>query len=111
MRKSLYWCVLALLMVSPAHAQGFRRDVIYQIVTDRFFDGDPGNNDPANSSGPFDAGQTNWSAYWGGDFVGVEAKLPYLRSMGVTGIWISPVADNVKVTPYDNSKAGDRRQS
>ena len=29
------------------HAQDFKKQVIYQIITDRFYDGDPTNDDPA----------------------------------------------------------------
>jgi hypothetical protein len=36
--------------------------IIYQIVTDRFFDGDPTNNDPPQSSGLFDSTKTNFQA-------------------------------------------------
>jgi glycosidase len=79
--------------VSDIH-QGF----IYQIVTDRFFNGDAGNDDPPQSAGEFDpkgfAKPTNWRDYWGGDLAGITQKLAYLKSMGVAAIWISPPIDN-----------------
>lgn len=79
--------------VSDIH-QGF----IYQIVTDRFFNGDPGNDDPPQSAGEFDAkgftNPANWRDYWGGDLAGITQKLGYLKSMGVAAIWISPPIDN-----------------
>ncbi len=71
-------------------AQDFKKQVIYQIITDRFYDGDPSNNDPPQSRGMYDGTKTNWQAYWGGDFAGIQAKLSYLKKMGVTAIWISP---------------------
>ncbi|MGC2502238.1 MAG: alpha-amylase family glycosyl hydrolase [Silvibacterium sp.] len=71
--------------------------MIYQIITDRFYDGDPSNNDPPQSRGMYDSTKTNWQAYWGGDFAGIQAKLPYLKKMGVTAIWISPSVDNINV--------------
>ncbi len=79
---------------SLAHTQDFKKQVIYQIVTDRFFDGDPANNNPAESPGLFDASRTNWQAYWGGDLAGIEHQLSYIKGMGATAIWVSPVVNN-----------------
>ena len=85
------------LCLAPLQAQDFRKQVIYQIVTDRFFDGDPANNDPPQSRGLYDPTHTKWWMYWGGDFAGIEQKMAYLTAMGVTAIWISPVADNINL--------------
>jgi glycosidase len=78
----------------PAAAQDFKKQVIYQIVTDRFFDGDTTNDNPLESPGLFDSTQTNWYAYWGGDLAGIQQKMSYLKGMGITAIWISPTVDN-----------------
>jgi glycosidase len=67
-------------------------DVIYFLMPDRFADGDPTNNDPAKSKGLFDRKQGR--LYHGGDLQGVIDKLPYLKSLGVTAIWTTPVYDN-----------------
>src|SRR4029077_20968186 len=75
----------------------FKQQVIYQIVTDRFFDGDPSNDDPPQSKGLFDATCTNFQMYWGGDFAGIQQKMAYLAGMGITAIWISPPVDNINV--------------
>jgi glycosidase len=75
-------------------AADFKREVVYQIITDRFFDGDPSNNNPPQSSGLFDSTKTDFQAYWGGDLAGIQQKLSYLANMGVTAIWISPSIDN-----------------
>jgi glycosidase len=86
---------VALLMLSQiCPAQDFKKQVIYQIVTDRFFDGSTSNDNPSQSSGLFDSSKTNWFAYWGGDLAGIQAKMAYLKGMGVTAIWISPTVDN-----------------
>ena len=45
-------------------AQDFKKQVIYQVVTDRFFDGDTTNDNPAESPGLFDSTHTQWQAYW-----------------------------------------------
>jgi glycosidase len=80
--------------VSPAgRYQGYTPDdVIYLLMPDRFADGDPSNNDPAKSKGIFDRNKTR--RYHGGDLQGVIDKLPYLKSLGVTAIWTTPVYDN-----------------
>ena len=94
--KLLYALPLAAVWYAPCslHSADFKREVVYQIVTDRFFDGDPANNDPPQSSGLYDSSKTNWQAYWGGDLAGIQQKLGYLAGMGITAIWISPPADN-----------------
>jgi len=73
----------------------FKLDVIYQVVLDRFFDGDPANNDPPGDKGLYDPTKTNWKKYWGGDLAGLTQKLPYIAGMGVGAIWISPAVENV----------------
>jgi glycosidase len=62
---------------------------IYQIITDRFYDGDPANN---NADGNFNA--SNSRSVHGGDFKGIEQKLDYIKALGATAIWISPVVVN-----------------
>ncbi|HXY16079.1 MAG TPA: alpha-amylase family glycosyl hydrolase [Terriglobales bacterium] len=94
------------LTVSGAPLSGatgnFKQQVIYQIVTDRFFDGDTTNDDPAMSQGLFDPMHANFQAYWGGDFAGIQQKMAYLAGMGVTAIWISPPVDNIDVAAMYN---------
>jgi len=65
----------------------WRCQVIYQIITDRFNNGDP-SNDNAHPRGLVNP--ANGEAIHGGDFRGVEKQLPYLEALGVTAIWISP---------------------
>jgi glycosidase len=73
--------------------QGFSTsDVMYLIMIDRFADGDPANNDPAQSRGIYDRG--NKFYYHGGDLQGVIDHLPYLKELGVTAIWLTPWYDN-----------------
>ena len=73
--------------------QGFSPDdVIYLLMPDRFADGDMSNNDPTISKGLFDRSKTR--RYHGGDFDGIISKLPYLKSLGVTALWTTPVYDN-----------------
>ncbi len=68
-------------------------DVIYLIMPDRFADGDPGNNAPANSPAAAND-RHNPRAYHGGDLRGVIDHLPYLKDLGVTALWLTPWTDN-----------------
>lgn len=64
-------------------------DVIYQVLVDRFSDGDPSNNNLGDSAyRPNDLG-----FYHGGDWKGLTNKLDYISNLGVTAIWISPVSE------------------
>lgn len=97
MSSSTLRCAIAVIITfaaSLAQGQDFKKQVIYQIVTDRFFNGSTANDNPSGSSGLFDSTQTNWQAYWGGDLAGIQAKMSYLKGMGITAIWISPTVDN-----------------
>ena len=96
--------VFVSLFIVPIHstlASDFKREVIYQIITDRFFDGSSANNNPSQSSGLYDATKTNWREYWGGDLAGIQQKISYLAGMGVTAIWISPPVDNLNTNIPD----------
>ncbi len=66
---------------------------IYQIITDRFFDGDPSNDD---ADGNYDPSGHRGTSVHGGDFKGIEQKLDYIKSLGATAIWISPVVLNAR---------------
>ena len=84
-------------------------DVMYLIMPDRFVNGDPGNDAPAKSPGLID--RTKGRYYHGGDIAGVRRKLPYLKSLGITAIWMTPVYDNNdnvnEVERYDNQGVTD----
>lgn len=69
--------------------------VVYQIVTDRFFNGDNTNDNCSESPDVYDPTHTNLMMYLGGDLEGIQDKIPYLKDMGVQAIWISPVVNNV----------------
>lgn len=82
--------------------QGFSTgDVIYLIMPDRFSNGDPTNDDPASSRGLFDRKHRRY--YHGGDFAGIRQRLPYLKDLGVTAIWLTPIYDNNnRIDPKEN---------
>ena len=67
-------------------------DVIYLIMPDRFCDGDKTNNDPEKSKGIYNPKRPRH--YHGGDLAGIRKKLPYLKDLGVTTLWLTPFYDN-----------------
>jgi alpha-amylase len=85
--------VAALVLAgTPATAQSnnfWRSQSIYQVMTDRFFDGDASNNNADGNYNP-----SNNHSVHGGDFKGVEQKLDYIKALGATAVWISPVVLN-----------------
>ena len=82
--------------VSPApadfkvgsHVDDWRDEVIYQVLIDRFADGDISNDYRVNRNAP--------ARYHGGDWKGLADKLDYLGALGVTTLWISPIVKNVE---------------
>jgi glycosidase len=73
--------------VLATHVQDWRDEVIYQVIVDRFFDGDV-NND-------FNVQPGSLNQYQGGDWLGVQDNLDYLQALGVTTLWISPIVQNI----------------
>jgi len=72
----------------PATHSGFSSaDVLYLVMTDRFAEGNPNNNQPSNNR----AAAKGWH---GGDLAGIEQHLDYLSNLGVTALWTTPVASN-----------------
>jgi glycosidase len=81
------------LLAQPAGNPLWQRQSIYQIVTDRFYDGDSSNN---NADGNYDPSGHSGTSVHGGDFKGIEQKLDYIKALGATAIWISPVVLNAR---------------
>lgn len=69
------------------HSGFSSNDVLYLIMTDRFADGNPANDQPGYDR----AAPRGWH---GGDFAGIEKHLDYLQQLGVTAVWTTPVASN-----------------
>ncbi|MBN7819550.1 alpha-amylase family glycosyl hydrolase [Bowmanella yangjiangensis] len=83
-------CFSTLALAQQAIGPVTGKDVVYQILTDRFYDGDSTNNIPTGSpSQIFDGTGSDLKLYQGGDFQGIIDKIPYLKNMGVTAVWIS----------------------
>jgi alpha-amylase len=74
--------------VLTSNVTDWRDEVIYQLMVDRFANGDI-NND-------YNVEPGHLGRYQGGDYQGVIDKLDYLEALGVTALWISPVVRNVE---------------
>jgi len=68
----------------------WREQIIYFILTDRFYDGDPGNN----HQGKDDYAPDDSRKYSGGDLQGIIEKIEYIKGLGASAIWITPPIAN-----------------
>jgi len=91
--------------VAPVRASGTTGQSFYFVMTDRFNDADPTNNDGGLGTNPQISGYdpTNSAFYQGGDLTGIEQKLDYIQGLGVTAIWVTPPFTNKAVQPEDSS--------
>jgi len=70
----------------------FNDSVMYFAVVDRFFNADK-CNDAGYSAPSFDCSRSDWFKYWGGDLNGVINKLDYLKELGCSSVWLTPLFD------------------
>lgn len=74
--------------------QGVRsNDLIYLIMPDRFVNGDMANDAYADLRDK-DTDRTNPYVRHGGDLKGISNRLDYLKNLGVTSIWMTPILEN-----------------
>lgn len=87
----------------------FREEIIYFLIVDRFNDA---TSDEEERRGVWDRGDTpglydktwmQWGKYWGGNLRGVIEKIPYLHSLGVTAVWLSPLFEQVDDMQFDRA--------
>ncbi|MDE6754372.1 MAG: starch-binding protein [Muribaculaceae bacterium] len=123
MQKFYKWAAAGLLAFSAlsplglaAQAQGpdfstfdnrtdFRDETIYFAITTRFYDGDPTNN-VLSWDGQADQIKNN-DPVWRGDFQGLIDKLDYIKALGFTAIWITPIVQNASGFDYHGYHAMD----
>jgi len=79
----------------------FASEAVYFLMTDRFVDGDPSNNH-VDQGGKFptfrqpilaEDGRDAYVGYMGGDFKGIIDHADYIKDMGFTSIWLTPIID------------------
>lgn len=79
--------------LSPQKHSGFsNEDVVYLIMADRFCDGNPNNNKIDDSLDQFTAKDLDGRK--GGDIEGIISKLDYIKELGITSVWITPMLEN-----------------
>lgn len=83
----------------------FRDETIYFAMTTRFYDGDPKNN--VLSWDKQDVQISKNDPDWRGDFKGLIDKLDYIKALGFTAIWITPVVQNASGEDYHGYHAMD----
>ena len=83
----------------------FRDESIYFLITTRFYDGDPSNN--TRTSEDEKAQNPENDPSWRGDFKGLIDKLDYIKALGFTAIWITPVVENKSGYDYHGYHAYD----
>ncbi len=89
--------VSKLVAVQDMISSDFREETIYFAMTTRFYDGDPSNNvhcwDENPNTSPSDPA-------WRGDFKGLIEKLDYIKALGFSAIWITPIVENCSGMDY-----------
>ncbi len=98
------------IAVPPVRSPATRR-AIYFVMTDRFANGDPSNDQGGIDGGPLDHGYLpeRDGYYHGGDLAGLTARLDYVAGLGAGAVWITPPFTNRTVQgdgTVDGSTAG-----
>ena len=81
----------------------FRDEQIYFVITTRFYDGDPSNNTQCWDGQNYNDGDPAWR----GDFKGLIERLDYIKALGFTAVWITPVVENTSGYDYHGYHASD----
>lgn len=85
----------------------FRDETIYFLMTTRFYDGDSSNNRYCWDDESCFKSETLGDPGWRGDFKGLIQKLDYIKALGFTAIWITPVVENASGLDYHGYHAFD----
>ncbi len=76
----------------------FAAENVYFVITDRFVDGDKSNNYQQESgfNRPLNwkSGETANAGYLGGDFKGLLEQAQYIKNLGFTSVWMTPIVQN-----------------
>jgi cyclomaltodextrin glucanotransferase len=110
--SAIHFVAMASVLAMPLYGQTndefygttepFAKEAIYFVLTDRFVDGDSANNhfDQGGPHGTWQrrldgpSGQVAFVGYMGGDFKGIYDNANYIKDLGFTAVWISPIVDN-----------------
>lgn len=89
----------------PVGSVDMREETIYFVMTTRFYDGDTGNDVHCWDDGT--AGNGDDDPAWRGDFKGLGEKLDYIKALGFSAIWVTPVVTNGSGYDYHGYHAMD----
>ena len=89
----------------PISDVDMREESIYFVMTTRFYDGDTGNN--VHCWDDSTAGNPDSDPAWRGDFKGLADKLDYIKALGFSAIWVTPVVTNASGYDYHGYHAMD----
>ena len=89
----------------PVEDVDMREETIYFVMTTRFYDGDTGNNVHCWDDGT--ANNPDSDPAWRGDFKGLADKLDYIKALGFSAIWVTPVVTNASGYDYHGYHAMD----
>lgn len=106
MRALLLFCAISATLLASAdngvtfssNRTDFRDESIYFLMTTRFYDGDPSNNVLCWDNQ--EQQKATKDPCWRGDFKGIIDKLDYIKALGFTSIWITPVVENASGYDY-----------
>lgn len=89
---------------TAAAEHGWREQVLYLVMPDRFRNGDPSNDDAGapNCHAPSDPRR-----FHGGDLEGLRRSVPYLRDLGATAVWTTPLYAQVGRLPGGRAAPND----
>lgn len=103
------------LLADYVQPEWVKRAVFYQIFPERFCNGNPDNDVKSNeyTQDGHPTIQMNWNDtplhylegycmdFYGGDLEGVKEKIPYLKELGVTAVYLNPIFAGPSVHKYD----------
>lgn len=105
-----------MLLTDYVQPEWVKDAVFYQIFPERFCNGDPENDVrtgeytfggheciqmPGWNARPLEYSEGHCMDFFGGDLAGIREKLPYLKDLGVTALYINPIFTAPSVHKYD----------
>jgi len=81
---------------APAWVAG---TIWYQIFPERFYNGKPSISPAGIES--WDNDKPKYNSFYGGDLYGIIEKLPYIKSLGFTGLYMTPIFESPTNHKYD----------
>ena len=109
MKKVLLAILAAGVILAPtanATVSADQPERVYFVMLDRFNNGDPANDLGGFATEKLAGYNPADNGFWhGGDFKGLTEKLSYIKSLGFTSVWVSPVVRNQAVA-VDGGSSG-----